>query len=456
MHIPCALLVSLAGFAAARRAADLDISPDEARKYGCSETCLRVYHETRRLEQQVFGVDFDFDFYETAANLSGSRPGDVLKMQALDPSTLAVSPGTTAYRMQYTSEDLDGSPVPVTGFIAFPYTAKRWRRGGASRGPDVFRLAAWAHGTTGIYAGCAPSNGPTLYHGPWQALVNQGYAVVATDYAGIGNNFTGHKYLSFSAQAADVYYSVVAAKKAFGHLLSRDWVGVGHSQGGGAVWRLSERPDVQPRAAGYLGTVAISPATHVVDMLLKNLTDYPIPSFVTVVPEVVGRAVPSYDRTFLTPRAQGRVDLARNAQVCFASQIGLAEDLSRDQVVDHAALERDMPVFENWQRSQAPALGAPSSSPVLVIHGQADRVVPQQTVREAWARSCASGNEVHLSYFPGMGHGAVVEASMLRWMDWIDGLFSAERATANSTCSLTVEEPFDAEHMRAPLDVLKV
>ncbi|KAJ0146726.1 Vacuolar amino acid transporter 1 [Fusarium oxysporum f. sp. albedinis] len=35
----------------------------------------------------------------------------------------------------------------------------------------------------------------------------RGYAVVATDYARLGNHYTDHKYCTYPAHANDVYYS---------------------------------------------------------------------------------------------------------------------------------------------------------------------------------------------------------------------------------------------------------
>ncbi|OAQ71357.1 prolyl aminopeptidase (secreted protein) [Pochonia chlamydosporia 170] len=439
------------GLAAALQAANFDISPAEAAQHGCNDTCLQTYHMTQAMDEEEFRTNFDYEFYQTASNFSGSSPGDLLKLEPLDPTTMNTSSGTTVYRMQYTSKDLDGSPVPVTGFIAFPYTMKKWKADPLPSGPDVFRLVAWAHGTSGLYSGCAPSNGPTLYEGAWQALVDHGYAVVGTDYAGIGNNYTTHKFLSFSAQATDVYYSVVAAKKVYGHVLSLEWASIGHSQGGGVVWKLAEDKRIQAQKAGYLGTVALSPATYVVDMFLKRFDQYPVPGLVTVLPESIRRAIPSYNSTFLARPAQRRYELAEKAKVCFASRLGLTMDLTHEQVVDRAALERDMPMLEEWQSKEAPVRGEKSSSPILVMQGGSDDLVLPDLAKDVWMKSCGSGNEVHLVYYPGVGHTPLVQASQLDWMDWIDGLFDKGNTTQNLTCSFAIRRPFNLEHMRSPI-----
>ncbi|GME35537.1 secretory lipase [Neofusicoccum parvum] len=99
------------------------------------------------------------------------------------------------------------------------------------------------------------------------------YAVVATDYAGLGPSYTEHRYCSFPAHANDVFYSVTAARQAFGAVLSAGWLAVGYSEGGGAApWKLPESIDAiaaahgKDQAARYLGTVALALATKIWDI----------------------------------------------------------------------------------------------------------------------------------------------------------------------------------------------
>jgi hypothetical protein len=217
------------------QAANFNVSASLVETYGCGPKCYEILQETNAADISTIGTEFDFSFYETAANYSTSKPGELLKLQAVDPSTLDVNCGLTVYRFQCTSQDLDGSLVPVTGFIGFPFAPPPWS--GKS-----YPLLAFAHGTIGMYRECAPSASPSLFdYKSWSLIAERGYAVVATDYAGLGNNHTAHKYCSYNAHANDVFYSVIAAQKAFGDKLSKDWVSAGHSQGGSTVWKLAEQ-----------------------------------------------------------------------------------------------------------------------------------------------------------------------------------------------------------------------
>lgn len=98
----------------------------------------------------------------------------------------------------------------------------------------------------------------------------QGYVVVATDYAGLGVGKAAlgkpivHEYLAGPAQATDVVYSIQAARTAFPEL-SKDYVVIGSPEGGGAAWATLQKLPIEPMA-GHLGSVALSPVTHVLSL----------------------------------------------------------------------------------------------------------------------------------------------------------------------------------------------
>ena len=93
--------------------------------------------------------------------------------------------------------------------------------------------------------------------------------MVATDYAGLGV----HKYeseqpivhgsLASPSHANDAVCAVQVAQKAFSGF-PHDFVVIGHSQRGGAIRATSERQVNKP-ISGYLGGVAISPVTTILN-----------------------------------------------------------------------------------------------------------------------------------------------------------------------------------------------
>ncbi len=453
----------------ADQVANLNITPQAASAHDCGATCQARLNLTIPADRAAVGLDFDVDFYATAANFSRatSQPGDVLKLEAVDPATLKVDGGATTYRFQYVSVDADGGVVPVTGFVAFPFTPHIPPSGEA---PTRYRLAAFAHGTIGIFRGCAPSNSDVLYdYGTWQPVLQRGYAIVATDYAGLGNDYTSHKYLYLPAHASDVYYSVVAARRLFGARLTDEWVSFGHSQGGGAVWKLAESRYVRNDTA-YLGTVAVAPATYAADQIFAAAADGADGNsssssskgagvgFLPLIPTAVKRIIPAYNESILAPNLQKRVAMVEDAQLCLEGVLGLTLDLELSQIVSVAGALRDRPTLLWWQNMSAPAQRDASPAPILVVQGQRDTAVRWQTTADAWERACAVGNEVHLRLLPTQGHRPSLAAGAPEWLAWMDALFEQKVARGGTgacrkKCTKYTRAPLDAEHVRAPTDV---
>lgn len=328
------------------------------------------------------GINFDFDFYQTADNFSVSEPGDLLKFEPIKPSTLDVADGTTVYRFQYTSKDLDGSNVPSTGFIALPFTVPT--------DTGKYPLVAFAHGTIGLFTGCAPSTSPALFdYNSWSPLVARGYAVVATDYAGLGNNYTEHKYISFTAHANDLSYSVQAARKAFPTLFTDKWMSVGHSQGGGAVWKLSES---QQPCSGYIGTVSAAPASKIFDMalLFPEIASSPdihkkvITGETASIALAVQRVFPNYTFPWLGEGLRKRVELAKITQSCISSFLGFSLDLPADQIWKPNVNPATDDLLKQFQLRNAPAQGDLASQPMLVVQGLKDTSILPRTTIEAF------------------------------------------------------------------------
>ena len=158
-------------------------------------------------------------------------PGKLLRQEPL-ASNLMLSNASKGLRVLYTSTNgLDNkTPITVSGAIYFP-------KGAAPTGG--WPIIAWAHGTTGIADVCAPSWIPRSsrdsdYLNAWLA---QGYAIVATDYQGLGTP-GGHPWLAGRPEAYGVLDSVRAALKAFPEL-SNSVVIIGQSQGAHAALSAS-------------------------------------------------------------------------------------------------------------------------------------------------------------------------------------------------------------------------
>lgn len=458
MHLTTilSLLTAVAPLAVAKQAADFTLSATEYESYGCQDDCQKAVKEAVELDRKLLMPDFDYDFYATAHNFSTSlQPGKILKFGIINANDRNVSSGDTVYRMQYTSLDVDGSVVPVTGFIAFPQVNARATEG-------KFPLVAWAHGTIGLFRGCASTSSPDFYdYATWQPIVDRGYAVVGTDFAGLGNNYTAHKYLTLKAHANDVYYSVKAARTVLGHLLTDEWMSAGHSQGGGAVWKLAESQYVR-NDSNYLGSVALSPGTYVVDMLLdgfarisskgSSLDDAgSLLGYLTFLPFAIKRGLPSFNGTLVAPPMQKRVELAEKTQVCIEGMFSMVTGLNETELIDVEGFAKSLPALKEWQKANSPALGDKSPAPVLVIQGTKDTSVLMNTTKQAWKNSCASGNEVHLRLYDGQEHSPTPQAAEPEWLGWIENRFFGQRTSlSKNKCSQKLRSLMAGNNTKTP------
>jgi fermentation-respiration switch protein FrsA (DUF1100 family) len=165
----------------------------------------------------------------------------------------------------YRSTGLDGSAIAVSGTVAVP-------KGKAPKGG--WPVISWAHGTTGIADACAPSRSNAL-GGYDHTLLNRwlkaGYAVVQTDYEGLGTP-GDHPYLIGVSEGRSVLDIVRAARK-LDRRIGKRLVVAGHSQGGhAALWAASLQRKWAPELT-LRGTLAFAPASHIGDQaaLLRAL-----------------------------------------------------------------------------------------------------------------------------------------------------------------------------------------
>jgi len=190
-------------------------------------------------------------FYNAAAE--PGAPGTLVASESFTGYLLPQ--GVRAVRILYASQAADGRAVLASGVVLTPY---------GEPPPDGWPVLAWAHGTSGVARSCAPSLMKSLYYN-WAGLfqyVSLGYAVVATDYAGLG--VPGHHaYIDMESNGADVAHSVPAARAAVPGLGVR-WIAVGHSQGGLAVLGVAQL-EGRLRDPNFLGTVSLAGASDLQD-----------------------------------------------------------------------------------------------------------------------------------------------------------------------------------------------
>lgn len=361
-------------------------------------------------------------FYTAPTNSSGAAPGTLLKLEETTNTSLyALPPSTALSRFIYQSETLNGTCVPVSGYILWPYSPRE--------STDGYQVVAWAHGTSGLSPNAAPSHHKNLwqhYLAPFN-LALQGYVVVATDYAGLGVGATAsgepipHEYLVSPAHANDVIYSVQAAREAFPHL-GKKFVVLGQSQGGGAAWAVAQRQVTKP-VDGYLGAVAVAPVTSILE------EPEPIRSILELgLLSSVASYFPEFDPAEVTT-ADGlqRSALVRalEAPTSTSAALLMGAELLQPGWPNNTYIQQYQDLIFNGGRAIA--------EPLLIIKGGADSNLAYSVAAAAFNKTVENFPEAPIVFvrLPGVSHDPALTASQRLWMDWIADRFAGRDAHAD-------------------------
>lgn len=376
-------------------------------------------------------------FYRVPPNSAEEPAGTLLKVeQETDPNLYNLPANHAISRFMYQSCKSDDTLVPVTAYVLWPYTARRYGKG--------HPLLVWAHGTSGINPDSAPSNHKHLWHDfqvVYQLTLN-GYVVVATDYAGLGvnqdalRNPIAHEYMTGPAQGNDVVFSIMAARAAFPEL-SEEFIIIGDSEGGQAAWAAAERLHNKPLST-HLGTIAMSPLTRLLSL----------PQSSSILPLLVIMLVPGMQQRFPAFQPEDVLTAKGIETLQTYRALGGCNTLLFQLPTDHEVLRPDWRFNPHIQEYQDIAVtgGKKISGPLLVIHGDSDTIVtlpPVTDAVKATAEACPSN---HISYhiLPGVSHVPAMYAGQQIWMDWIAARF--ERKPLDPGLYNYVAKPIRPEH----------
>ncbi|KAF2011577.1 alpha/beta-hydrolase [Aaosphaeria arxii CBS 175.79] len=371
-------------------------------------------------------------FYRPPPVTNSTPPGTVLAVEEFTDTTVyTLPPGLSLSRILYVTETLNGTAIPASAYVLWPFQPKAFRSEYSSLNVSGVPVVGFAHGTSGVFGECAPSHIRNLwyqYSAPY-TLALQGYAVVAPDYAGLGVNRTSegedilHAYLNNPAAANDVFYAVEAAQNAFPEL-SKQFVTMGHSQGGGASWGAAQRQHSRP-VTNYLGTVAGSPVTNAAELIAIN------PANVAIV-GLLSRGLQSIYKTFtdkewLTEAGVALNSLAKEIQGCNSADYQLYSDPTQWLRPDFA---------ESWYLGAYVNLTSvgrqPISGPMLVFQGTQDQAVNHTVTSRVVQDTCSLYPESQIEYaiVEGATHVPALYAVQQLWLDWIEDRFMGVKVEA--------------------------
>lgn len=329
-------------------------------------------------------------------------------------------------RLLYSSIDgIDGStPIPVSGSLFLP-------EGTAPEGG--WPLIAWTHGTVGIADICAPSwTGYVPFHQEYlKQWLDQGYAIVASDYQGLGTAGT-HPYLA-TQPASYNNLDIIRAVQGADFPVSDKVVLIGQSQGAAAAYATAgHAPDYAP------------------ELDIKGVAVTGIPYFTPRTIEIIQETRPNdvvdpmlgYNFLALTLIEQMEANFKVSDYVSDeALSTARAVDTTCHRDVKTLVTQRELTYNKSFKvapdealKSAFTQMGYPRldiSVPAYIGTGVIDRDTPLRMQANLVKQSCAAGAVIQSNIYPGKDHLTVLNHSTIDSIPFVKALFAGETITGN-------------------------
>ena len=347
-------------------------------------------------------------FYDLANVPASARPGTLIRSQPT--YDYALSADIVTNRILYYSRAANGEPRAVSGVVIVP--EKTPPAGG-------WPVIAWAHGFEGVARQCAPSLRDNLVEGPLLSMyINLGYAIVVSDYAGLGTA-SRNAYVDMQSNAADVIYSVPAARAAAPDLSPR-WIAMGINEGDLVAAAVDEvEHDIGD--PNYLGSVALSGIVDGRNLFDMRQGSAELPVFLAY---GINTIYPQFQPSeILTDKA---LPLLREAET--SCTLPKAAELPANQALK-----------PNWEQNEfvkkftdRNTLGhKPALRGLLVLASETDPSVPMSLTTQAVGRLCKQGDRVQFFHYSNPDPRAVIGDSVRDQIDWIRARFANQAPRSN-------------------------
>ncbi|MCS0639110.1 lipase family protein [Streptomyces sp. LP05-1] len=353
---------------------------------------------------------------------AGDSPGDLV---SVEPSAFHPLPGqptaTRAWKIHYRSTSATDEPNVVSGTVIVPQDGRT--------GPRP--LVSYAVGTVGMADSCAPSagfpHGTTVEANLIQALTWRGWAVVVTDYEGLGtpgdHTYTvgrsaGHSVLDAARAALRLPEAGLDAHSPVGLM--------GYSQGGQASSWAAELKDSYAPELDVRGTVSGGVPARLAEMPAVHDGSFGAGlMFMSALGQDTAYPELKLD-DYLNDRGRKLVSTLRNSCVALGALAGAFTKIS-DITTENPL------VTAAWQnRLHASDLGTRDPGhPVYLYHALPDEIVPYAQgsgLRRAW---CTQGADVEWHTTLIGEHVSTVVTESLRAANWLGDRFNGRATHSN-------------------------
>ena len=363
-------------------------------------------------------------FYEYTEQLP-AKPGVLLRQEPLEVHQLV--PGAARnLRLLYSSTDgIDGGTViPVSGSIFFP-------QGTPPEGG--WPLVLWSHGTVGIADVCAPTwTGYREVHEQYLLQwLSQGYAIVASDYQGLGTAGT-HPYLA-TRPASYSNLDIIRAVQGADFPLSDKVVLIGQSQGAAAAFATAGyyhdyAPELKIKGVVATGIPFFSPAAlqFLLQSRPRDKVD-PMLGYNYTAMTLIEQLNPSFDvKDYIAPAA---MQTFRDIETtCYQQIKGL---ISERQLTYNKSflVPPDKVLGIAFAQMGYPRLALPV--PVFIGKGEMDRDTPLKMQAALVKAACDAGSVVSSHIYPGHDHVSVLNTSTNDSIPFVAALFAGDEIEGN-------------------------
>ncbi len=365
-------------------------------------------------------------FYDVP-DASTQPPGTMVKSEEIPGSP----DGTKSYRFIYNSTDLNDASTVVSGIFVTPTTPAP--AGG-------FPLITYAHGTTGANRHCGISLTPFEpntpgYQGMSQILplVQEGYAVVGTDYQGMGAP-GDPSYLVGQIEGQNTLDAVRAVHNWQTNVNKDQTLIWGHSQGGhsaafAAQMAPTYAPELKIQGAAVLAPGLLPSLPLAVEGLLASTKPSGQTGFVMLIAASWSATYPDQmsPDDILTPAGVAKLPIVNT--LCGSQQ----SDAFKDGPMSEYIKDPVPAVFYDLATKNTPG-ATPTDMPIVMVQGMKDTTIIPQLTLAFNKQYCQIGNTVDFHIYPDDVHSSVVTNSrslIQQWMkDRLEGL-AAPNGCAN-------------------------